>query len=236
MKSKCVSFIGVILLLTSSCSTYRKAPVTTSGKATSPASYNPTAVSGISYLDHPFDTGAGAYGYLLIKHPTSSEEGKRFDKLANNFYVSFLTFDYAVKQGIPTKDLLITYWLFNQKLGFKIQSYEDIKKNYDFQKSMLMLTSIPDHVGNGPYLIAWVKPYSELDVSSSKKYLLFDLSNFSDKDLNRALQIWQRMLSDTSNWNSKYDAIIKFREAVRNAFEKYGACIFGIISDEHKAE
>jgi hypothetical protein len=187
---------------------------------------------GYVYHNQKTERGYGAYAYVLLSSKSATSSGAKYARLlqtANSFIENFPPSGNRISTD-EKKSLMVTHWLLqNNKLPD--ESATSLVANYDYARSLEMLTAIKMAHKEGPVLVAWQKPFEELESAEIKKSLVFDMSRFSDEDIDRAFRLWRKMLSeDVDDWNKPGNKLIKFREEVRNGFQQYGQTLFDLIS------
>ena len=191
-----------------------------------------TPLRGYVYSNREPEPGYGAYGYVLLTstHATvTSAHYRRSLKTAVSFLENFPPPQKKISLE-ERKNHMITHWLLlnNKRI---IEKDTMLLKNYDYARAISMLTTLKMSDKQGPVLVAWKKPYEELGNEDRKKCLVFDLSRFSDDDIDRAFKLWRKMLSeDVNDWNRSGNKLVKFREEVRNSFQQYGYILIDLIS------
>jgi hypothetical protein len=187
---------------------------------------------GYVYQNQKIEKGYGAYAYVLVSSKSVTSSGPKYARLlqtANSFIENFPP--SAKRLSTDEKNsLMVTHWLLENK-KLPDESAASLVANYDYGRSLEMLTAIKMAHKEGPVLVAWQKPFEDLSNAEIKKSLVFDMSRFSDEDIDRAFRLWRKMLSeDVDDWNKPGNKLIKFREEVRNGFQQYGQTLFDLIS------
>jgi hypothetical protein len=199
-----------------------------SGVACTPA----RPARGYIYKEQEPEKGFGAYGYVLLSSGSVTASGAKYERLlhtANSFLENF------PKPGdrIPADEkqkLMVTHWLLTRR-DLPAESGKLLVDHYNYSRSLRMLKALNMSGKQGPILVAWRKPFEALTEKELKKSLVFDLSRFSDEDIDRAFRLWRKMLSENvDDWNKPGNKLIKFREEVRNGFQQYGQTLFDLIS------
>jgi hypothetical protein len=187
---------------------------------------------GYAYSNKKTPTGYGAYAYVLIPSGYSTTSGPKYDRMlhtANAFLDNFLlpsNFNSTKNKG----DIMVTHWILKSGKPVK-ESGIDLLAQYDYQAALSMLTAIKMSGKQGPVLVAWKKPYERLDKNELKQCLIFDLSRFSNEDIDRAFKLWRDMLSeDVDDWNKSKNKLVKFKEEVRNMFQQYGQTLIDLLT------
>ena len=242
MKIKISSAIlYVFLLLLSGCmekGNKAGAPASVDGVIGSPGSVydiKPGAPDSIPSRDFLFedalpDKGYGAYGYCLLTKRPDAHNRNRFIKVASA-YLAVL--EHTGEFGsVPREKLMPTYWLLRteaSEIAFQdMQSAESLVDFYDYSRAKVLLSSIAKNDSEGPVLVAWQQPFEVGgDISAA---LVFDLSTFSDDDMERAIQIWtSRIVKNPDFWNKGFK-LVKFREEFRNFLQRYGEQVLAVIN------
>ena len=191
-----------------------------------------TPYRGYVYSNKKPEPGYGAYGYVLLTstHATlTTAHYRRSLKTANSFLENFPSTGKKISME-ERKNHMVTHWMLVDHKRI-IEKDTMLLKNYDYARALSILTAIKMSGKQGPVLVAWKKPYEELGNEDGKKFLVFDLSRFSDDDIDRAFKLWRKMLSeDVDDWNRSGNKLIKFREEVRNSFQQYGYILIDLIS------
>jgi lipid-binding SYLF domain-containing protein len=174
----------------------------------------------------PAPKGLGAYGYVVFTKKPSTLERKRFESLCNA-YVENLQSSSDFTQDSSL--LMVTFWpVQKQVMSPKTADCTTLINFYDYSVGARIASSIGRSGSTGPLLVAWRKEYGA--ESSGQSALVFDLSDFDDTDLDRAMHLWKDRISrEPQYWNGTGWSVIKFREAVRNLVEHYGEQIILVI-------
>jgi hypothetical protein len=187
---------------------------------------------GYVYKEQQPEKGFGAYGYVLLSSGSVTGSGAKYDRLvhtANSFLENFPRPGDRIPAA-EKQELMVTHWLLT-KPNLPEESGKLLVEHYNYSRSLRMLKALNMSGKQGPVLVAWTKPFEELSEKELKKSLVFDLSRFSDEDIDRAFRLWRKMLSeDVDDWNKPGNKLIKFREEVRNGFQQYGQTLFDLIS------
>ncbi|MFN2624100.1 MAG: hypothetical protein ABR611_14785, partial [Chthoniobacterales bacterium] len=86
---------------------------------------------------------------------------------------------------------------------------------YDTAYAARIAASVGKQGVRGPLLVAWPKPFR----GSASDALILDMSNFSNNDLSRAIQIWKdRIAMDPKLWQRGWKTV-QLREELRNGIE-----------------
>ncbi len=65
--------------------------------------------------------------------------------------------------------------------------------------------------------------------------LVFDLSNFDEDDIDRAMQIWkERITMNPEVWNDGFDST-KIKEELRSFLQKYGETILNFVQNNSES-
>ena len=176
------------------------------------------------------DQGYGAYGYCLFTKRPDEFSRNRFIKFASA-YLAVLEHTYAF-ESIPREELMPTYWLLKAEASEIVfentVSAESLVDFYDYSRAKILLRSIAKGDSEGPILAAWQQTFEAGDDIGAA--LIFDLSTFSDEDMERAIQIWtSRIVKDPSYWNNGFK-LVKFREEFRNFLQRYGEQVLAVIT------
>ena len=185
-----------------------------------------------AYSNKKTPAGYGAYAYVLLPSGYSVTSGPKYERMlhtANAFLDNFLlpvNFYSTKNKG----DVMVTHWIL--KTGIPVnESGTELLANYDYQAALSMLTAIKMAGKQGPVLVAWKKPYERLDKTELKQCLIFNLSRFSNEDIDRAFKLWRDMLSeDVKDWNKSKNKLVKFKEEVRNMFQQYGQTLIDLLT------
>lgn len=187
------------------------------GYGVRPAIKAPTPVWDILLSSQTPKNKYGAYGYLLFTKRANNQEWGRYVSVCEAFKRNLEPVsEYSY---LPSNKLMPTYWLLTTT--FEIPpNCDDWVTAYDYARAKVLASAISSLSSKGPLLVAWSKSFEEVTVGENA--LIFDLSTFSDSDLDRALGIWMdRVTRDPELWNNGFN-IIKAKEIFRSFLEKYG--------------
>jgi hypothetical protein len=200
-----------------------------------PGSVKPGAPESIPSRDFLFEgmlpeKGYGAYGYFLFTKRPDVHSRNRFIKVASA-YLGVLehTDEFS---SVPRERLMPTYWLLKTEASEialqNMPSPELLVDFYDYSRAKALLSRIEKNDSEGPVLVAWRQPFERRgDISTA---LVFDLSTFSDDDMERSIQIWtSRIVKDPELWNKGFK-MVKFREEFRNFLQRYGEQVLAVVN------
>ena len=197
-----------------------------------------TPPEGIASRDFLFrdtlpDKGYGAYGYCLLTKRPDLHSRDRFIKIAS-VYLTNLEHTDSFEPTIPSSELMPTYWFLRVSASAispeEIATAESLVNLYDYARAKVLLRSIKKNGSEGPILVAWQQPFETIGVIDTA--LIFDLSTFSDEDMERAVRIWiSRIVKEPSLWNEGF-RLVKFREELRSFLQRYGEHILAVITPD----
>lgn len=200
-----------------------------------PDSVKPGASESIPSRDFLFEgmlpeKGYGSYGYCLFTKRPDVHNRSRFIKVASA-YLGVLehTDEFS---SVPREKLMPTYWLLKTEASEialqNMPSPESLVDFYDYSRAKVLLSRIAKNNSEGPVLVAWRQPFERGgDISTA---LVFDLSTFSDDDMERSIQIWtSRIVKDPDLWNKGFK-MVKFREEFRNFLQRYGEQVLAVVN------
>lgn len=173
----------------------------------------------------------GAYGYLLFAKKPSEEEKKRYLKICDAFLRVFVPTSEALAVGIDTNNIMPTFFPVIAKCpkreALKSQFLLD---NYDYTYSQIVLSNIKKPGKEGPYLVAFQKPFVPGKVNKGTM-LYLNLYDFTDEDIDRAFEVWKDMIAnDPNTWKEGFNKTL-ILEAFRNFLNRYGQEICDIIKE-----
>lgn len=123
----------------------------------------------------------------------------------------------------PQVTLLPTYWLITRKT--KEDDCKEMIRNYDQARASILVAEAKKTGVRGPVLAAWTSPKEGKEIQS----VTVDLSRFSEKDMETAMDIWSRKLvNKPATWNNLDTELV--RAEFNNFVGKYGAQIVSVIS------
>ncbi|WP_142714925.1 hypothetical protein [Fodinibius sediminis] len=101
-------------------------------------------------------------------------------------------------------------------------------ENYDYAKSETILSYIRMNHVSGPILVAWEKPFNPAIVNDN--FIVFNLSNFADHDIARAISIWKgQTIKGPEDWEDGF-LYTRTKEELRNFIQRYGNTIFAFVT------
>jgi lipid-binding SYLF domain-containing protein len=168
--------------------------------------------------------GFGAYGYVVFTKRPSLSERKRYQSLCHS-YIDNLepASEFSSKMS---RSLMMTFWPMQQEKLSGSSRCDLLIDGYGYALGARIASSVGKSGAAGPLLVAWPKAYGN---NPSGTALVFDLSDFDDSDLDRAMHIWKDQISENpALWNRGFD-LIKCREAARNLIQRYGEQIVVLI-------
>jgi hypothetical protein len=168
-------------------------------------------------------TGYGAYGYLVFPYRPGPETFQRYTRVCQSYFRSFESLgDYA---DVDHGRLMVTYWLLAQPV-LDVSVCDALIERYDYAKAKEIASAVQMLPATGPILVAWRSPYTSAAPRSDA--LVFDMSSFSNEDLDRAFSLWNaRIASNPAVWHRGFK-VEKAREGLRNFVETYGAGIIRV--------
>jgi hypothetical protein len=174
--------------------------------------------------------GFAAYGYVLFPRNPINNDTNRIRIFLQYFNSTFLPYE-----GIaPKSNLMVTYWLLKGQQDNYLHDINhvrvtmDIMQNdYDHARAYEMASSIKMIGTRGPILVVWETPYENQGTNHlTGKYFVADFSKFSNDDLDRAVQIWQKILNE-GDYDSYSNKFLLLTENYRSLCLKYG----GVLTD-----
>lgn len=168
--------------------------------------------------------GYGAYAYLIFTSDPRSTDQARCLKVCEAFN-GYLTETRPTLSAIEKKAQMVTFWpLTTDYPGDDIDCHQLIA-NYDRQFASRVAFAVRKH-GRGPLLVAWAKPYGEMDSEA----LVLDMSRFGTDDVGRAIQLWKgRIARDPEIWQQGWKAAV-VKEEVRNAVENVLPGVVSVVA------
>lgn len=184
----------------------------------------------------------GAFGYLIMRGG-DDERNRLICEAFMEEIRSIYSAVYLMRVKQSPKSLMPTYWLLLQKAERyeeEIECSTDCDQNcplyleyYDYDRAdeMAQKLELFDY-GSGPVLVAFKMPYkwyAEYKEIKPEEYLKFDMSDFSNEDVKRAIWSWRKLIAKNPEmWNNGFQ-IEKIRHACRNFLNKYGSQILAVI-------
>lgn len=173
----------------------------------------------------------GAYGYLLFAKKPSEAEKKRYLKICDAFLRVFVPTSDALALGIDTNFIMPTFFPIITKCPKKeALKSQFLLDNYDYTYSQIVLSNIKKPGKEGPYLVAFQKPFVPGKVNKGEM-LYLNLYDFSDEDIDRAFGVWKDMIAnDPNTWKDGFNKTL-ILEAFRNFLNRYGQEICDTIKE-----
>lgn len=172
--------------------------------------------------------GLGGYGYLLFSSRPNSETETRYQRVCNAFTSSInLNSDFPDSTAYQQ---IVTYWPLQSKPNStsELESCSWLVDNYDYPKAEIILSYISMNHVNGPILVAWQTPFNP--GSMGRDYLVFNLSNFANNDIHRAISVWKgQTIKGPEDWEEGF-LYARTKEELRNFIQQYGNSIFSIVT------
>ena len=125
---------------------------------------------------------------------------------------------------------IVTYWPLQSKPNStsELESCNWLVDNYDYPKAEIILSYIRMNHVNGPILVAWQTPFNP--GSMGRDYLVFNLSNFANNDIHRAISVWKgQTIKGPEDWEEGF-LYARTKEELRNFIQQYGNSIFSIVT------
>ena len=177
---------------------------------------------GFIYRGEKPQPGLGAYGYVVFPSAPDATHRPRFERVCESFLRTLP--DQHEYEGRDKASLMVTHWMLTRHVDSQVCSA--LVDSYDYAEGNVVASAIGAQSRPGPFLVAWRQPFGE---QSGAEGLLFDLSDFSDDDLDRAFGIWKEQISkDPSMWQNGFQ-LVKIREICRNLLIRYGDQVLAII-------
>lgn len=204
-------------------------PITSSSDPKSDYPISENRVPGRSYTyGDPFyrkNVLFNAIGIVLISSNKKTPTDRNL-KFCNTF-MSELEPVSELNEFVYQKNIIPTYWLLKKRQ--KHTNTEDFSNckflidNYHYARSLSILSMVDKLSVKGPVLIA------ESNFKGAKETLIFDLSNFSEDEFERAMRIWRdRVTMDPKVWTEGFTYVIA-KEEIRNLFQTYGSSVMSLI-------
>jgi hypothetical protein len=129
--------------------------------------------------------------------------------------------------GRAATDVVFTYWVLSGSSADRVsEDCDSLVSRYDYARAAQIAAAVDRPGAVGPLLVAYPTILQAGQVADT---LLFDLSDFSDVDLDRAFAIWKdRVGRDPATWNQGFQLVL-IREAFRNFLERYGNDVLRIV-------
>lgn len=178
------------------------------------------------YTNEPEPPGFGAYGYLVFTVQPSENDAPRYQHVCDAFQRGLVEVHGNSPQDRSSQ--MATFWPLKlpSSTGDQDLSCQTLVKNYDYWRVSGIATAVRKQGVRGPVLVAWTKPFQEVNASDA---LVLDLSDFADEDLDRAIAIWrERITTNPSAWRNGFNMVL-CREAFRNLIQKYGETVLAVI-------
>ena len=222
---RAISLLGTVLLLCG-CNTNKTETATTTAPAKAPTTktydktkkydkkaYAPIATREYLYAGERVPDGYGAYGYLVFTSDPTSTEKERY-LAACSAFKGYLPQTLAASAEERTAQM-VTFWPLKERgLGDR-PTCEQLIADYDADFAARIAAAVRMSGVRGPLLVAWKTP----DTTEKSESLILDMSNFSNKDLSRAIQLWKdRIAMDPAHWRNGWNAAL-VKEEFRNVIE-----------------
>lgn len=181
------------------------------------------------YQDQDSIDRYGAYGYALLTKRPQAKTAVRYEKFARA-YLGNLE-ETSSFQHTPSEFIAPTFWLLNTKpnelIHAQLSDPNTLVTHYDYARAKSLLQASNKQGAEGPILVAWQKAFTQ--GGTTEELLVFDLSRFSDEDMERAMSIWISQISkDPTLWQKGFN-VVTFREEVRNFIQRYGEQILAVV-------
>ena len=187
---RAISLLSTVLLLcgctTKTETTTTTAPEKAPGKYEKPMKhYARIATRQYFYTRERVPDGYGAYGYLVFTSDPTSTEKERYLAACSAFN-GYLPQTLAASPDERTAQM-VTFWPLKERSLGNRPTCEQLIADYDADFAGRIAAAVSMSGVRGPLLVAWKTP----DTTEKSKALILDMSNFSNKDLSRAIQLWK---------------------------------------------
>jgi len=173
----------------------------------------------------------GAVGYVLLGDIPDSPALAQYNNRANIFRRAFdATFHFTSLWTAKTysRDYFVTFWL-NIGSGDPT-SGRDWYTHYDYKTASRLLHALGRLQSRGPILAAWHRDVRFDSAAPVDSALVLDLSNISDSDLDVALRIWRRRITENpAAWRHRFDLNLACLEFA-GFLNEYGHEILAVVS------
>ena len=117
----------------------------------------------------------------------------------------------------------ITYWpVARSRKDSGRDTCGELVERYNYAFASMRVAELNLSDRKGPLLVA----YRPTPGTGQRTWLILDMSNFSDNDVERAFRIWKQSLStDAGSWFT----LVKAREAFRDFVQQYGEPTVAIV-------
>lgn len=174
------------------------------------------------------DDGLGGYSYLLFTSRPTAETEPRYQRACEAFISSLnRSSDYPDSTAYQQ---IVTYWPLQREplSASDLESCSWLVENYDYPKAEIILSNIRMNHVDGPILVAWETPFNPN--AMDRDFLVLNLSNFADQDIDRAISLWKRQtIKGPQDWEEGF-LYARTKEELRNFIQRYGDSIFSIVT------
>jgi hypothetical protein len=184
------------------------------------AAMAPTPARDVLFSNEEAPSGFGAYGYLIFTKRPSDDNFDRYIAVCNAFIRNLEPVSDYPSSSWPS--IMPTYWLA-QNQGQIDKDYPECQQwmeFYDYSRAKSIASATKVLSSEGPILVAWSQPFEK--TGNNETALVLDLSDFSNRDLDRAFGIWMdRITRDPKIWRDGFNLVLA-KESFRSFFEEYG--------------
>jgi hypothetical protein len=160
----------------------------------------------------------GANGAIIFTSKPNKERGLQICKAYINDFNDVGKFDSF--KDINLKKLMVTHWLLNEYIAhIDSENCNTLLEKYDYPRAEIIAAKAKMTGISEVFLIAFP------NTNNFENSIIIDMSNFSNQDISRALELWKKHISRGRNeWSTglKFDiAVNEFRSLI----QKYGETI-----------
>jgi hypothetical protein len=162
----------------------------------------------------------GLYSYILFSQKPDKEDSVKYAEMISG-YLNKIPELEQLSNYLPDSSINVVYFPVMEEPGYYFnnlslkEQIDWVIANYDYARASVLLNKFEDDLLDGPYIVSYHNPLSQVSNVITEKYLLQDFSQVHPKAVSLWVDEFLKQSSQTEYWNGEH--LRTFSNTLRNA-------------------